>query len=109
MKDYSAYKQQIKTRISELRERLTAFETVLEEPTSADLDDQSIELEDDEVLESVGRAGLQEIKQLEEALSRIENVSYGICHKCSENISAERLNAVPFALLCRDCAIPSKD
>lgn len=28
--------------------------------------------------------------------------------KCGEEISAERLNAAPFAYLCRDCAIPSK-
>ncbi len=109
MKDFSAYKQQIKTQIADLRARLAAVETALDEPASADLDDQSIELEDDEVLETVGRAGLQEIKLLEDALGRIEDGSYGTCHKCGAEISAQRLSAVPFALLCRDCVRPPED
>lgn len=109
MKDTTAFKQLIETRIAELRTRLSAVETALDEPTTADLNDQAIELEDDEVLESVGRAGLQEMAHLEQALGRIEKGTYGVCHKCGEDISEARLNAVPYALLCRDCVNPSKD
>ena len=109
MKDTTAYKHQIETRIAELKSRLAAVNAALDEPTSADLNDQSIELEDDEVLESVGRAGLQELVQLEQALGRIANGTYGVCHKCGEDISDARLAAVPFALLCRDCANPPKN
>ena len=105
MKDRSTFKQQIETRIADLRERLATVESALDEPTSADLNDQSIELEDDEVLEAVARAGLQEIIELEKALGRIETGSYGICQKCGDEISTERLQAVPFALVCRDCAM----
>uniref|UniRef100_UPI004048DFAE TraR/DksA family transcriptional regulator n=1 Tax=Yoonia sp. TaxID=2212373 RepID=UPI004048DFAE len=109
MKDTTAYKHQIETRIAELKSRLAAVNAALDEPTSADLNDQSIELEDDEVLESVGRAGLQELVQLEQALGRIAIGTYGVCQKCGEDISAARLTAVPFALLCRDCANPPKN
>lgn len=108
MKDYSPRKEKIKTRIAELRERFIAFESALDAPSSADLDDPSIEPENNEFLEPVGRASLKKIEQLEEALGRIKNGTYGISHKCGEDISAERLNAVPFAHLCRDCAIPLK-
>ena len=108
MKDRSTFKQQIETRIAELRGRLATVESALDEPTSADLNDQSIELEDDEVLEAVARAGLQEIIELEKALGRIETGSYGICQKCGDEISTERLQAVPFALVCRDCAMGSE-
>lgn len=109
MKNTSKYKQQIETRIKELRNRLLAVESALDEPTSADLDDQSIEVEDDVVLETVGRAGVQEIVWLEKAMDRIQKGTYGICQKCDEEISPARLNAVPYALLCQNCAIPSKD
>ena len=65
-------------------------------------------LEDDEGLESFGSAGLPEIRQLEEALGRVESGSYGIRQKCSEEISAERLKAVPSAHLYPDTTIPLK-
>ncbi len=109
MKDYSAYKQQIETPIAEPRERLTAVGTAHEEPSSPDLDDPSIEPENNQHLGSAGRASLKKIEQLAEALGRINNGTYSISHKCGEDISAERLNTVPFAHVCRDCAIPLKD
>ncbi|WP_366141757.1 TraR/DksA C4-type zinc finger protein [uncultured Boseongicola sp.] len=76
----------------------------LDEPADPDLEDQAIELEDDEVLESVGRAGLKEIGLLNAALTRIEKGTYGICTKCGQDIADASLDAVPFALLCRECA-----
>jgi len=106
MKDYSPRRKQIETQIAELRERFTAIETALEQQSRAYLNDEPIE--DDEVLESVGRAGLQEIKQLEVALGRIHNRSYSIYHKCGEAISAKSLNVDPFTHLYRDCALSSK-
>jgi DnaK suppressor protein len=38
-----------------------------------------------------------------EALKRIENNSYGICAECEEDISAKRLNALPWAKYCIRC------
>ena len=49
MKDTAEIKAQIETQIAELCARLEAVETALDEPTNADLNDQAIELEDDEV------------------------------------------------------------
>lgn len=106
MKDYSPRRKQIETQIVELWEGVTAIKTTLEQQSRAYFNDEPIE--DDEVLELVGRAGLQEIKQLEEALGRIHNGSYSIYHKCVEAISAESLNVDPFTHLYRDCALPSK-
>ena len=40
---------------------------------------------------------------LDEALRRIANNTYGKCHECGENISPERLEAVPHARLCIEC------
>lgn len=40
---------------------------------------------------------------IEEALSRIEDGSYGKCDGCSKSISLKRLRALPYARLCIEC------
>lgn len=43
------------------------------------------------------------IKKIKKALDRIENDSFGICDRCGEDISIERLKARPVTTLCIDC------
>jgi DnaK suppressor protein len=43
------------------------------------------------------------IRNIDDALKRIEDGTYGICEECNERISEGRLSVVPFALYCRDC------
>jgi DnaK suppressor protein len=43
------------------------------------------------------------IKQIDDALERIEDATYGVCESCGLEIAEERLNALPFTRLCRDC------
>ena len=43
------------------------------------------------------------IKQMDDALERIEDGSYGVCESCGLEIGEERLLAMPFSRLCRDC------
>lgn len=43
------------------------------------------------------------LNEIEEALQRIENKSYGICEECGENISPERLKYLPYVRFCVDC------
>jgi DnaK suppressor protein len=40
---------------------------------------------------------------IEEALSRIEKGSYGVCRDCGEPISTARLNAIPWTRVCITC------
>jgi RNA polymerase-binding protein DksA len=40
---------------------------------------------------------------IEEALSRIEDGTYGKCEVCHKNIGLERLRALPYARLCIEC------
>jgi RNA polymerase-binding protein DksA len=40
---------------------------------------------------------------LNQALIRIEEGSYGICHECNRLIDEDRLSAVPHARLCIEC------
>lgn len=46
---------------------------------------------------------LNELRYIDEALSKIDEGSYGICEMCSESIPKKRLKAVPYAKLCLNC------
>lgn len=43
------------------------------------------------------------LKEISEALERIENGTYGICANCDKPISIERLEAMPEATVCIKC------
>jgi RNA polymerase-binding protein DksA len=42
------------------------------------------------------------LAEVEAALERIDDGTYGICESCGKPIGAERLDAVPYATLCID-------
>lgn len=43
------------------------------------------------------------LKQIDEALRRIESGDFGKCEQCEEEISEARIKAFPFTTLCIDC------
>ena len=45
----------------------------------------------------------KEIQEIEGALERLEQGSFGCCEGCRSPIPQERLEALPSARLCRDC------
>ncbi len=45
----------------------------------------------------------QLIGKIKDALTRIENGTYGICEECDEEISEARLKARPVTTLCIEC------
>jgi DnaK suppressor protein len=44
------------------------------------------------------------LNQVEAALDRMERGTYGICEQCGRPIAPERLEALPYATTCLDCA-----
>ncbi len=46
---------------------------------------------------------IEELKEIDEALKRIERGTYGICEMCDESIAIGRLRAKPFAKFCTPC------
>jgi len=45
----------------------------------------------------------EKLLQIDEALERIEEGSYGICEECGSKISEKRLQVMPFARYCVPC------
>lgn len=97
-------KAALEARLAELKGRLVRIEDELEQPASENFSEQATEREDEEVLEDLGAAGVQEIRKIEAALDRIRQGTYGICVNCGDPIDEKRLDAVPAAPLCADCA-----
>ena len=102
--DYSKYKTRLKKRLHELDERLHDIEDELDGPHSSDWEESATEREGEEVLESLGVAGQQEIARIRAALGRIRDGSYGVCAKCGDEISPERLDLLPDTPFCKNCA-----
>ena len=67
----------------------------------ADTASETFERELDEGIEEHAERQLREV---EEALARIDEGTYGTCAACGEPIGEERLEALPWATLCIDDA-----
>lgn len=104
MKSIEDRKTILSNRLEELENRLHEIDHELESHNSRDWEELAIEREEDEVLEGMGLSGQQEIRSIKAALHRVSEGEYGACVACGEQISEERLDVVPFAPFCRDCA-----
>lgn len=75
-----------------------------EEPVSQDFAEQAVELENEEVVERLDEEAKHELALVNAALGRIERGEYGVCEACGTEINAARLDALPHAAKCIDCA-----
>ncbi|MDO8446022.1 MAG: TraR/DksA family transcriptional regulator [Deltaproteobacteria bacterium] len=68
-----------------------------------DIYDEASTERDRELSLLLGDRDRQKLKDIDEALQRIEGGEYGICESCGENIATGRLKAQPFTKLCINC------
>ncbi len=84
--------------------KISADRTQEEGPLSADFAEQAVELENEEVLSALDVSSRREVEQINAALERIEASVYGECVECGNKIPTKRLEAIPYAVLCVECA-----
>jgi RNA polymerase-binding protein DksA len=77
-------------------------------PLSADSSDRAQEQENDEVLAQLDRATADLLAQFHHAIARIDEGHYGVCESCGLAIEPERLQAVPEATRCAECAVAAR-
>ncbi len=94
----------LELKLSELLGRSQVIEDDLRNPLEADSSEQAIDLADDESLAGVDEVLRREIHEIRLALVRIEDGSYGTCMECGDPIRPERLEALPTATKCINCA-----
>ncbi len=104
MEDYSRIRMELEKRLESIRRRTDKVEASLHRERDHDSQERAVEAENDEVLEHLDASGLEEIEAIEQALQRIENGTFGICVVCREKVAPARLEALPFARTCIECA-----
>lgn len=67
------------------------------------LADHASEMLDREVDESLEVNAEEIVREIDAALVRIDAGTYGVCGSCGKPIPEERLDAVPYAVLCVPC------
>ena len=104
MTDYSAVRAMLEKKLSELNSRVAAIDNDLSEPMNNDWEERATEIEDNDVLSTVGNISLDEIEQIKLAINQIDSGHYGVCASCGQTIAPERLEALPFVTTCIHCA-----
>ncbi|MGM0583839.1 MAG: TraR/DksA family transcriptional regulator [Pseudomonadota bacterium] len=109
MKPVSHYKTVLEAQLADLDQRAHKIDKSLEETPGADYEDRATERENDEVLQELGYSAIDTGRMIRAALERIEKGTYGVCERCDEQISEERLDILPYTPVCSRCAAGGGD
>jgi DnaK suppressor protein len=105
--DLQAAKQNLHTLKEEYETRIDKIEDHIQNPQD-DLnehwEDQAISYRQNDMRTNLMVEARQSLIYVENALSRIENGTYGKCEVCGEQIEEQRLQALPYATLCMEHA-----
>ncbi len=80
-----------------------SFRSLVEDMDPKDLVDVATDDIDRKMLEAVSSQEIRRLRLIDSALSRIKNGRFGVCMKCGKKIPQERLEAIPYALMCIEC------
>ena len=90
--------------VHELQEKIRAARSdgiadrdVLDNAESSELDIQ------DDIGFALIQMKAETLNQIDAALRRVEEGTYGDCFECGDEIAAARLRALPFAVRCKEC------
>ena len=79
------------------------FKEIIEAMDPKDLADVASDDIDRKMIEAIGSQELKRLRMIDSALTRIKQGKYGLCIKCNARIPHERLEALPYALMCVEC------
>lgn len=68
-----------------------------------DIGDEAANIYNKQILLSLNESERMRLKEVDEALDRIENGTYGICEECGGPIGIKRLEVRPVAKYCVPC------
>ena len=103
-RELAATRDRLEQRLAQLTKRAGEIESDLRRPQNPDWEERATEIENDEVLETLDSSTLDEAKQIQEALNRVNTGTYGVCLRCGQPVGDKRLEAVPHAATCINCA-----
>ena len=103
--EYEQIKKMLQKMRMDIINELSKKKTTLEEEKTVEIEDLDAIAEDRnrEYEYLLTTMDTKKLKQIDEALAKIENGTYGTCEECGEEIPVARLKILPFAKLCIDC------
>jgi DnaK suppressor protein len=96
-------RQTLTREIDELIARHRSDQLLQREQSVADTGDRSLQDSTGEQQISILEVRNRMRNQIDEALRRLEDGTYGTCEDCTREINPERLKAMPFARRCVEC------
>ena len=102
--DIRARLEEYQASIVNRRERLAKHVHHREEPLPQDFAEQAVEMENSETMVALEDELSEQEREVDRALARLDDGTYGTCIECGEDIALERLEALPATALCFDCA-----
>jgi len=87
---------------AEIAKTRSAEEETTEESTQ-DIADKAVSSYTREFLYSLTDGERGTLLQIDEAIARVDDSSYGLCANCGQSMAERRLTAVPWAPYCVDC------
>jgi RNA polymerase-binding transcription factor len=107
--DTNAIARALEERRRELQDGLASLTAVPRDPMAAVSFGKRIGDGTTEAVERLNKVGTANsiavtLADVERALEKLEDGTYGICDSCGEPIGEERLEAIPSATLCISCA-----
>jgi RNA polymerase-binding protein DksA len=103
----SSYQEQLLVLKDQYEQRLAKTQQHLfgkDEPVSANFHEQTVEMQNEDVVEQLGDEAKLELALVNKALQKIADGEYGACESCGKEINAARLEALPQAAQCINCA-----
>lgn len=100
--EINKYKQILEAKMAELSQAVRDREGIVIEKSPDALDEVQHAAERELAIRNLDRE-TQLLRNVRNALRRIDDGSYGVCLHCEEDINPKRLNAVPWAPFCITC------
>jgi RNA polymerase-binding protein DksA len=86
-----------------LADKHSEYKKMVESGEPGDEVDIASDVIDGALLESLGAQDANRLTAINNALDRIKQNKYGICPKCKNEIPLQRLEAIPYAVMCVNC------
>ncbi|MEM9354286.1 MAG: TraR/DksA family transcriptional regulator [Planctomycetota bacterium] len=99
-------REMLVTRRDALRKALAGDLSMLQslrEQIGSDVVDAALDAAQDEISSKLAEVESRELANIEIALERIKDGTYGQCEICGGKIPLARLNALPYATMCIEC------
>ena len=106
MADRKATLEGLRDDLIERLDRYRAHKEHRDGPLDKDMEEQAVEVQNDDVIDSLESEAEAELRQVMHALARIEAGGGEVCEVCEAPIAPARLDALPYTTLCRECAEP---